>query len=142
MTKVFLDTNVLFSALLSIHGAAFELFRLAKEEKILLMTSDQCVAELKSLEKNVKFLIPIQDFLKAFPIALITLEKKDSDSYLPYVLDLHDAHVAHGAVQSKAQFLITFNTKDFKRDLIFKDFQIRVLTQGYFLQWLRMNGEY
>lgn len=139
--KIFLDTNVLFSALISKNGAAFELFRLASKKTIELVTSNQCITELLSIEKNVKFFISSQDFLKTYPLSILHV-KKDSEDYQSYVFDLHDAHVVQGAHKAKVEFLVTFNTKDFKRDLIFQDFQIRVLTQGYFLQWLRMSGKY
>lgn len=140
--KLFLDTNVLFSALMSESGAAFELFRLAAKGTIELVTSDQCLIELKRIEEKMKFKMPFQDFLKTHSLSIVTLKLKDSDRYQPYVFDTNDAHVAQGADQSKAEFLVTFNTKDFKRDLLFQDFQLRVLTQGYFLQWLRGVGKY
>ncbi len=139
---IFLDTNVLFSALMSQSGAAFELFRLAEKGVVKLMTSDQCLLELQSIQKSVKFLIPLQAFLKQYPLVIFDLSHGGSLQYPRYVFDADDAHVLAGAHQSQSEFLATFNIKDFRTDLIFQDFRIRVMAQGHFLQWLRGIGKY
>lgn len=139
---VFLDTNVLFSAQLSEEGAAFEVLGLSQQNVFDAWTSDICLAELESIEHKARpGLRSSAELLKRFPLSILALQKRE-DHFSKYVVDLHDSHVVEGAFRAKADFLITFNTKDFRRDLIFQDFQIRVLTQGYFLQWLRDQGKY
>ena len=51
--------------------------------------------------------------------------------------DPNDAHIIAGAVKAKAQFLLTYNLKDYKIDKIKKDFGIIVTTPAKFLQYLR-----
>lgn len=59
------------------------------------------------------------------------------ESFKQYVLDENDAHILAGAKAAKADFLITYNVRDFKIDKIKKDFGILTLTPGNFLQYLR-----
>ncbi|KKQ35450.1 MAG: hypothetical protein US51_C0005G0013 [Microgenomates group bacterium GW2011_GWA2_37_6] len=59
------------------------------------------------------------------------------ESFKQYVLDENDAHILAGAKAAKADFLITYNVKDFKIDKIKKDLGILTLTPGNFLQYLR-----
>lgn len=59
------------------------------------------------------------------------------ESFKRYVLDENDAHILAGAKAAKADFLITYNVKDFKIDKIKKDLGILTLTPGNFLQYLR-----
>lgn len=62
---------------------------------------------------------------------------KIKESFKQYVLDENDAHILAGAKAAKADFLITYNVKDFKIDKIKRDFGILTLTPGNFLQYLR-----
>lgn len=59
------------------------------------------------------------------------------ESFKQYVLDENDAHILAGAKTAKADFLISYNVKDFKIDKIKKDLGILTLTPGNFLQYLR-----
>lgn len=138
MTKVFFDTNVLFSAMLSQEGAAFELLQRSKQKLCDAYTSDLCLEELKNIEKKANIPMSVIQFLDYFPLSVVSLQK-EKKIFGQYVYDPHDAHVVQGASEAGAQFLITYNIKDFNRDLIFKNLNISVLTQGYFLQWLRSS---
>lgn len=140
--KIFLDTNVIFSAAMSDQGAAFEVFRIAKKIPLSLWTSDHCLKELHGIEKKISLEKTIHEFLKRHPLQIVRLKKSKNPLLLrKYVFDRNDQHVVEAAVQVKAEFLITFNTKDFARELLFRDFHLQVLTQGYFLQWLRDTGK-
>lgn len=57
--------------------------------------------------------------------------------YAKYVNDPTDAHIVAGAVNSKSRFLTTYNLKDFKIELIKREFDIIVLSPGTLLQYLR-----
>ena len=70
-------------------------------------------------------------------VILLESLPKIKESFKQYVLDENDAHILAGAKAAKADFLITYNVKDFKIDKIKKDLNILTLTPGNFLQYLR-----
>lgn len=68
---------------------------------------------------------------------LFKSQSEIKESFKQYVLDENDAHILAGAKAAKADFLITYNVKDFKIDKIKKNLGILTLTPGNFLQYLR-----
>ncbi len=141
--KIFLDTNVLFSAIMSDKGAAFALISLIKKGKICGITSDICLKELKRIEDKLKFKVNVDQFLKSFNIKILKLKEiKPKFEVSFYVKDQDDAHVIQGAIESESEYLVTFNMKDFYADVIYNAFHIKVLTQGMMLQTLRQIGVY
>lgn len=137
MKKVFVDSDVVLSSLLSSNGAANFLLN---EANLELFSSNISLIEIKrgivklSLDKNqLKSLI-------ANRLKLIDLRdsaKKIKETFSNYVFDEDDTHILAGAVGAKVNFLITYNIKDFRIEKIKKDMGIVILTPGNFLQYLR-----
>ena len=129
--KVFLDADVLFSASYSMNGASHEV---VNHSSVILYTSNECMNEaIRALKKYDKSLDPI--FFEKIKIVNVT--KKDALEHYIYVFDLSDAHVVAGAVKSKANILTSFNIKDFKSDLIYKDLGVSILKPGEMLSYQR-----
>lgn len=135
--RIFVDSDVVVSSLLSQLGAAYfllnsnslELFisSLSKKElQIVIQRLGIGEGELTMLIENSFEVIVLSE-------SLTTLK----ESFKQYVLDIDDAHIVAGAKKAKADFLITYNVKDFKIEKIKQDLNILTLTPGNFLQYLR-----
>lgn len=135
--KIFVDSDVIISSLISQKGAAFLLLSKKGQDFYISNLSKRelaIVAERLNIEKT-KLNFTIKNKLK-----LVTI-KDDLDSiktsFGQYTKDTNDAHIVAGAVKAKAQFLLTYNLKDYQIDKIKKDFGIIVFTPAKFLQYLR-----
>lgn len=135
--KLFLDSDVVISSIISRTGAAYsilispkytsfisnysksELIKVAKKTNLNIQTLS------KIIDKNTK----IHNINK--PLKLLREE------YNKYIKDENDAHIVAGAAEVKVDFLLTYNLKDFQIDRIRSDFNILVLSPGKFLQYLR-----
>jgi len=136
--KLFVDSDVVISSLLSAKGAAFLLIHKIDNIKLLISNLSQQELEIVVTRLNIS-----QDELtslleKRFDIfdLNITIEEIRKE-YKNYVSDINDAHIVNGAKEVKARFLITYNLKDYKTEKIKKDFNILVMTPGQFIQYLR-----
>lgn len=134
--KVFLDSDVIVSALLSSKGASFEILNNTKIVKIITHVIKNEVLEVT---KRLNLPIPNRE-LEQFEIVNISLDKtRIVEKYFPYVLDQEDSHVIAGAEKEKVRFLLTHNLKHYQTDKIKKDFDILTMKPGTFLQYLRNN---
>jgi len=135
--KVFIDSDVVISSLISRKGAAHLLLNSKnleyfvsnlsiKELKIVTDRLDIDRLSLKNLIKNRFKLIELKETAKEL-----------KDKFNDYVSDVNDAHIIGGACEAGVKFLISYNIKDFNVDKIKKDFDIIVITPANFLQYLR-----
>lgn len=119
--RVFIDSDVVISSLLSSKGAAF---RLLHGTDIIPFIS---TASLKELHVVCKRLHMASDALETL------IQKKFT------VLDPNDSHVVTGAISAKAAYLISYNLKHFRIENIKNDLKILCMTPALFLQYLRSN---
>lgn len=138
--RIFVDSDVVISSLLSQSGAAHLLLSLTPFELFISSLSkkeiEKVVRRLKIESNRLKILIEKN-------LEIIKLSESVSEikkSFNQYVLDENDAHIVAGAVAAKADFLITYNVKDFKIEKVKQDLGIVILTPGNFLQYLRSIG--
>lgn len=135
--KVFVDSDVVISALLSSTGAAYVLLNNSYSTCFI---SNLSLAELKIVIKRLKIDSAKLDHLIKNQFQVIKLNKQLNQiksEFGIYTLDPNDSHVIYGAQQAKATFLISYNLKHFKLDKIKQDFDIIATTPGNFLQYLR-----
>ncbi len=128
--KVFVDSDVIISSLISNTGAASELINNLDIKKIV---SNLSIKELEivKLRLNINKPLPI----------LETIFIDNVKKYSIYSIDPNDAHIVAGADQGKVKFLITYNLKHYKIDKIKRDLNIIVMTPGMFLQYLRLSDK-
>lgn len=137
--RLFIDSDVVISSLLSLKGAAHVLFHTSEITRLISTTS------LKELHIVCKRLDIQEDLLeKLVRQKCITVKISDSKQiikhkYLRYVSDPNDAHIIAGAVTAKAQFLISYNLKHFKKEKIKEELNIFLMTPSWFLQFFRSN---
>lgn len=139
--KVFLDTDVIISALLSKTGASFEIIKNSKVNKIVSTGIEREVAEVaKRLKINRE---DIKGVLKNCKITSLSLTKKNIiNKYSSHVFDKEDAHVVAGADLSESKFLLTHNARHYKADRINNNLKVIVLKPGDFLQYLRSKEKF
>ena len=132
--KVFIDSDVVISSLISQTGAAYFILH---ETDLELVISDESIKELEDVvnrmnldEKELKTLIKDR-------FGVIKLGRVKKGDLSSYVLDPGDEHIIAGAKKAKTKYIISYNIKDFKIDKIAEDLRIIVTTPAKFLQYLR-----
>ncbi len=138
--KIFVDSDVTISSLLSSSGAAYFLLNKFNLE---LYISNISIKEIKrGVDKldldNEKFQNLLKKRLRAIKLKedKIGIERIKI-TFKDYVFDEDDTHIVAGAIKSKAKLILTYNIKDFKLDKIKRDLNILVTTPAKFLQYLR-----
>ena len=136
-SRVFVDSDVVISSLISSKGAAYHLIH---EVDIKRFISNRSIEELGRVVEELG--INVESLNKVIEEKFSKTEIKDSLSaikkeYREYVNDENDAHVVAGAARAKSKFIITYNQRDFKQDKIKDDLSIILMTPAQFLQYLR-----
>jgi len=134
--KVFIDSDVITSSVISQAGAAH--FLLTKNLENFYI-SNYSKKEIEIVAKRMKLDSTVLDrrmklLLQCNLIQSISIIKNE---YSSYVINPNDTHIVAGAKTANAQFLITYNKKDYNIEQINRDFSILVLSPGEFLQYLR-----
>ncbi|TSC86082.1 MAG: Uncharacterized protein G01um101416_732 [Microgenomates group bacterium Gr01-1014_16] len=127
--KVFVDSDVVISSLISDTGASAQLLKTNNEIKKIISNLSQ--KELEIVKARLKIDRPLP---KLETIIISNIKK-----YSIYSTDPNDAHIVAGAHQAKARFLITYNLKHYRIEKIKQDMNIIVMTPGTFLQYLRLG---
>ncbi len=133
MYQVVIDTNVLVAALLSNRGASHRLLRLVGDQRWQINLSVPLVLEYEQTLKRVCAGGPLSggdvDAVIHFLCANANL-RLIFFLWRPLLPDPKDDFILELAVESKADFLITFNTRDFAGA---DRFGVQVLTPREFL---------
>jgi predicted nucleic acid-binding protein len=134
--RVFLDSDVVISSLLSDRGAAFFLVNSNSVKNIIssLSKKELLLAAKRMSIKETTLLNLINSRFEIVKLEGLDIVKNKYDTY---VFDPDDAHIVAGAKEAKADFLITYNIKDYNIEKIKSDFGVIVLTPGHLLQYLR-----
>jgi len=136
--KVFVDSDVVISSLISSTGAAFLL--LNQTTDLELFISNTSKDELEKVVDRLDLSSVLLKQLTQTRFTIINLEKTLEEikkDFEDYVLDIDDAHIVAGAKKAEVNFLISYNTKHFKVDKIKDDFNIILTTPSNLLQYLR-----
>ncbi|HSH31589.1 MAG TPA: PIN domain-containing protein, partial [Candidatus Saccharimonadales bacterium] len=136
--KLFVDSDVIISSLLSTSGAAFML--LNQIDTVELHLSNFSISELERVAQRLDIHSPKLNRLIDTRFTAIALSESSSvlrKQYAAYVLDANDAHIVAAAKQAQTAFLLSYNIRHFQADKLKQDFQIILMTPGTFLQYLR-----
>ncbi len=136
--KVFVDSDVLISSLISSTGAAFLLLNQTSELELFISNKsneelEKVVNRLNLSSLELQQLIQTRFSVVDLDETLEEIKKEFSD----HVLDINDAHIVAGAKKANVTFLISYNTKRFKADKIKDEFNIILTTPSNLLQYLR-----
>ena len=134
--RIFIDTDVIISSIISEKGVAYLLLKL---KSVCTIISNYSIKEVSLVShrlgldsKKVKSMLS-----KCEEISLGSNVKSLEEKYTEYVNDLNDTHVVAGAVRAKARFLITYNIRDYNVEKIKRKLSVITLTPGEFIQYLR-----
>jgi len=142
--RIFVDSDVVISSLISSSGAAYLLMNL-KKKNLKFFISNISQKELQIVSRRLKIESKNLEKLIENRLKVITLKENNknlSQKFIDYVWDPNDAHIIAGAVRSKANFLLTYNGRHYQKEKIKKDFNILILTPAIFLQYLRSKKEF
>lgn len=137
MHRIFVDSDVVISSLISSSGAAYILVHHKDvTSNISSYSMRELTAVCKRLSISEKKLLILVD--KRFKINKMKEPiKKIKEKYRKYTSDINDTHIVAGAIKAEVKFLISYNIKHFDVEKIKRDFDIKVTTPGSFLQYLR-----
>lgn len=139
--RVFLDTDVIISSLLSKTGASANLISNPKIEKIITNTIEQEIIEV-SQRLNIDNQNTNSTLKKIKIISLSISKKVLLKNYAEHVIDEKDTHVVAGAHKSKSKFLLSHNSRHYKVNKIENTIGVLVIKPGNFLQYLRSINEF
>ena len=135
--KVYFDSDVIISSLISNKGAAHILLKTAE---IKPWVSDLQKKELRTVAGRLKLDLEKLEVLfdnRLNSVRVKKTEVKIKKRFLKYVLDQNDAQIAAGIAASKPAFFVSYNQRHFLADKIKIDFKVICLTPAQLLQHLR-----
>lgn len=137
--KVFVDSDVIISSLISQTGAAYFLIHNVNLE---LFVSNVSIKELEIVISRLNIdSLSLSELIKThFKRVQFTepLEKLTTD-YSDYSIDPDDTHIVAGAKKANAGFLISYNVRHFNAEKMKQDFGIMLTTPANFFQYLRSS---
>ncbi|HYW79629.1 MAG TPA: putative toxin-antitoxin system toxin component, PIN family [Thermoguttaceae bacterium] len=134
--KVVIDTNVLVSALRSRRGASFRLLEMLGGERFEIQVSVPLVLEYESVANRVAPSVGLssEDVGDVIDyVCSVANRRKIFFLWRPFLRDPKDDHVLELAVESQCDFIVTYNTRDFKGA---DQFGLHVVTPREFLDIL------
>ena len=132
--KIIIDTNVFISALKSSRGASFRLLQLLGENKFTVCISVPLIFEYDDVAKRDGMLQITTEQIDDIIDYICLVGERVEIFYLwrPILSDPKDDFVMELAVNASADYIITFNEKDFVKGE--KVFKIKIMTPQEFLK--------
>lgn len=137
--KIVIDTNVILAALMSQLGVSNKfLVWLFKNKDKINIVSNALVTEYEDVMlRNENLLLYPQfskDDLRGFidDICLVSHHQRINFLWRPFLKDYKDDMVLETAFNGNADFIITYNAKDFQN--VYEKFNIKILTPKEFLE--------
>ena len=130
--KIVIDTNVIVSALRSNKGASYKLLKLiGNTDKFEMNISVNLFFEYEAISNIHTSISPIE--LDELMLYLYKNSKKHNIFTIirPFLIDSKDDFIIELAVQSKSDFIVTYNKKHFMN---IEQFGIKALTAKEFLE--------
>ncbi|MES9901923.1 MAG: putative toxin-antitoxin system toxin component, PIN family [Sedimenticola sp.] len=140
-----LDTNVILAALMSQSGASHRILNLVIEEKLNIALSTPVILEYDDVLKREEILEKLnlsEDQIEDVIDLLVLLADKHSIYFRlrPNLFDENDNLFVECAFMSNSHYMITSNSKDFKRGEL-KSYPFKVITPGDFYYLWRCENE-
>lgn len=132
--NIVIDTNVILSSLISKKGASYKLVSLIGSGKFEINISVPLILEYESISlEHLDLLYLEEQDIIDFIDYICTIGKKCQIFYLwrPFLRDPKDDMILELALNSRSDYIVTYNKKDFKGVEIFG---VDVLTRKEFLE--------
>jgi predicted nucleic acid-binding protein len=144
MIRIFMDSSALFAAILSSRGAARELIRLAVNDEIELVISEDVVIETRrNIERKAPELHSLFDSLldALDPEIRPSPSKKEVTAAEEYV-SKKDAFIVAAAINAKVDFVATFDRQHLiDPPQVSLRSGMNIETPGTILKYLRGEGD-
>lgn len=132
--QLVIDTNVILSGLRSQLGASYKLLTLLNDPRFKINISTTLIFEYEQTLKREYLTLgltleDIDDVING--ICAVASQRKIFYLWRPLASDPNDDFLIDLAIESQADFIISYNQKDFK---LIENFGINVLTPKQFLQ--------
>jgi putative PIN family toxin of toxin-antitoxin system len=126
--KVFIDTNVWFSAFYSSANSE-KLIKAHINQKIKAVVSQKVLEELVTniRRKIPSAMAPMQTLFESAPPVVIK-NADQLDFKIKECVNDKDQMIFQSAVNSRAEYFVTGNLKDFKKDKIEKTYKIKIVS--------------
>lgn len=138
--KVFVDSDVIISSLISSKGAAYLLLNETDIEPSISTISQRelevVVGRLGMDESELNMLITKRCSIVRMRESVHAIK----ENFQAYTSDENDAHIVAGAKRAKVPFLVTYNVRHFNVERIKKDLDILVVRPAQLLQYLRSRA--
>jgi predicted nucleic acid-binding protein len=136
--KVFLDSNVILSGLLSDRGYPRIILDILSLGLPMLsgVTGRYNILEIKrNLKKKMPAVIPLyRKYLPAMNLEIIPLPSADTVNKLSKHISGKDAPVLASAISSKVDYLITGDKKDFSKPMLKNRYGFKILSPSEFVE--------
>ncbi|OGD54296.1 putative toxin-antitoxin system toxin component, PIN family [Candidatus Beckwithbacteria bacterium RBG_13_35_6] len=142
MKKVFLDSSVLVAASASLTGASAYILGLCREKKIKGYISIDVINESRKnifLKLNKKAQKRFIVFKKLANLIIVSPPNKGLIHISAKVINIKDAPILAAAIESKADFLVSLDRKDFLRPKVLEFAKpLKIILPGVFvMKYLR-----
>lgn len=135
--KVFFDSDVVISSLLSTQGAAYLLLENKENVPYSCYLSNVSREEIITVSKRLElFLESVLIHLDKYFLET-RLTKSEVKEFLSFVKDPNDAHIIAATKKAECPFMVTYNKKDFLITEIKSLLDIIIMSPGEFLQFTR-----
>lgn len=137
--RVFLDTSVLLAGLISSRGAAREILSGGEIRLFVILISSQVLleADRNIANKFPRLLMEYRAYIRSSEPTLVDDPSPEQIKAAIPLVGADDAPILAAALKSKAEFLVTWNTRHFITSKIPKDLPIHILNPGQFIErWM------
>jgi putative PIN family toxin of toxin-antitoxin system len=137
--RVFLDTNVLISGVLSRTGASAAILDLGEAEEIVIVVSEQVLVEADRtfLVKFSHLIERYRTFIKNLAPLLLEDPSRAAVKEAATAIDPDDASILAAAKQGRVDFLVTLDTRHFLTSSVRAYFAAPIVTPSEFLTAFR-----
>lgn len=138
LTKVFIDTNVWFSAFYESANAE-KILKVRVDKKVQAIISQTILDELvRNISQKIpRSVEPLRIFLEATPLLII----KGRESIRPEVIKLahpKDRIILQAEIDSRVKYFTTGNLKHFNSTAILKKFDLKILSPIQVVKLLKL----
>lgn len=139
--EIFLDSSALMAGLVSSQGAARVLLLLAEDEKIMLLVSEQVIAEVeRNIARKMPRALPLarEMILRANVNILRDPRPEEVQARINWISHAADVPILVAAAAANVDFLATLNKRHFLDDPeVAQRSGLRIGTPGDALAWVR-----
>ena len=138
MNKVFLDANVIFSAVYSETGGSAYILQLAKKGRIKLYSSRLAIkeAERNLREKaDIKVVLRFYDLLDEVYIELVDVDRAKAKERFSDLVGEKDSPILASAITSKADFFLTLDKKHLLNQKVLNaNLAVKIINPSQFIE--------